>query len=160
MKSLRSMGNQYLNSGESIILTTHSVSVDEGLYDILLTNERIVLVDNRYTRFEPRTIPFTQVISVKGGRVPTGEPVITLVLTETGTLSDSLDRHLIFTQQPGEERRHERDIWVKRLIELVIAARQHSDKKDMPAREPEPGVKPTVRRWVAPDHLLDRKSVV
>jgi hypothetical protein len=158
MKSLRSMGNQYLNSGESIILTTHSVSVDEGLYDVLLTNERIVLVDNRYTRFEPRTIPFTQIISVKGGKIPSGEPVITLVLTESGTLADSTDRHLIFTQQQGDERRHERDVWVKRLIELVIAARQHSDKKETSARELEPGVKPTVRRWVAPDHLLPRSA--
>jgi hypothetical protein len=156
MKSHEAMGNQYLNSGESIILTTHSISVDEGLYDVLLTNERIVLVDNKYTRFEPRTIPFTQVISVKGGRVPTGEPVITLVLTETGALADSRDRHLIFTQQPGEERRHERDLWVKRLIELVIAARQHTAGKETPAREQEPGVKPSVRRWEAPDHLLPR----
>jgi len=152
------MGNNYLNSGESIILTTHSISVDEGLYDILLTNERIVLVDNRYTRFEPRSIPFTQMISVKGGRVPSGEPVITLVLTETGSLADSRDRHLVFTQRPGEDRRHERDLWVKRLIELVVSARQHDVRQDTVSHEHEPGVKPSVRRWVAPDHLLPRTA--
>jgi hypothetical protein len=152
------MGNNYLNSGESIILTTHSISVDEGLYDVLLTNERIVLVDNRYTRFEPRSIPFTQMISVKGGRIPSGEPVITLVLTETGSLADSRDRHLIFTQRPGEDRRHERDLWVKKLIELVVSARQHDIRQDTVSHEHEPGVKPSVRRWVAPDHLLPRTS--
>lgn len=158
MKSLQAMGNNYLNSGESIILTTHSVSVDGGLYDILLTNERIVFVDNRYTRFEPLTLPFTQIISVKGGRVPTGEPVITLVLTETGVLADSRDQHLIFTQQPGEERRHERDQWVKRLIELVISARQHAVREETAPHETEPGVKPSVRRWLAPDHIQPRTA--
>ena len=150
--------NNYLNSGESIILTTHSISVDEGLYDVLLTNERIVLVDNRYTRFEPRSIPFTQMISVKGGRVPSGEVAITLVLTETGSLADSRDRHLIFTQRPGEDRRHERDLWVKKLIELVVSARQHDIRQDAVSHEHEPGVKPSVRRWVAPDHLLPRTA--
>ena len=152
------MGNNYLNRGESLLLTTHSVSVDGGLYDILLTNERIVFVDNRYTRFEPRTLPFTQIISVKGGRVPTGEPVITLVLTETGALIDSRDQHLIFTQQPGEERRHERDQWVKRLIELVISSRQHAVREETRPQEQEPGVKPSVRRWDAPDHLRPRTT--
>ena len=152
------MGNNYLNRGESLLLTTHSVSVDGGLYDILLTNERIVFVDNRYTRFEPRTLPFTQIISVKGGRVPTGEPVITLVLTETGALTDSRDQHLIFTQQPGEERRHERDLWVKRLIELVISARQHAVREETAPHQIEPGVKPSVRHWLAPDHLRPRSA--
>jgi hypothetical protein len=152
------MGNNYLNRGESLLLTTHSVSVDGGLYDILLTNERIVFVDNRYTRFEPRTLPFTQIISVKGGRVPTGEPVITLVLTETGALTDSRDQHLIFTQQPGEERRHERDLWVKRLIELVISERQHAVREETAPHQIEPGVKPSVRRWEAPDHLRPRSA--
>jgi hypothetical protein len=152
------MGNNYLNIGESIILSTHSVSVDESLYDVLLTNERIVLVDNRYTRFEPRTLPFTQIISVKGGRVPTGEPVITLVITESGSLEDSRDQHLIFTQHPGEERRHERDLWVKQLIELVVSARQHAVREETAPHEHEPGVKPSVRRWLAPDHLQPRTA--
>jgi hypothetical protein len=152
------MGNNYLNSGESIILTTHSISVDGGLYDILLTNERIVLVDNRYTRFEPLSTPFTRIISVKGGRVPTGEPAITLVLTESGSLADSQDHHLIFTQQPGEERRHERDLWVKRLIELVISNRQQEVGEATVPKTQEPGVKPSVRRWEAPDHLRPRTS--
>ena len=152
------MGNNYLNSGESIILTTHSISTDEGLYDVLVTSERIVLVDNSYARFEPRSIPFTEIISVKGGRVPTGEPAITLVLTETGSLADTRDRHLVFMQRPGEDRRHERDLWVKKLIELVVSVRQHTVREMSEPRKPEPGVKPSVRRWVAPDHLLPRTS--
>jgi hypothetical protein len=152
------MGDNYLNSGESIILTTHSVGVDGGMFDVLLTTERIVLVDNRYARFEPRTIPFTRMLSVKGGRIPTGEPAITLVLTETGALSDSLDQHLVFTQQPGEDRRHERDLWVRQLIELVVSARQHAGREEAAPASHEPGVTPTVRRWEAPDHLLPRTT--
>jgi hypothetical protein len=73
------MGSPYLNSGEAIVLTTDRVNADALLYDLMLTTERIVLIDNRYARFEPRIIPLSAIMSVQGGKTPGHDPVITLL---------------------------------------------------------------------------------
>ncbi|MDD1694619.1 MAG: hypothetical protein LUQ71_07830 [Methanoregula sp.] len=153
------MTTPYLDRGESIILTTHRLSVSSVMYDALLTNERLILMDSRYTRFEPRTILFPSIITVKGGKVPEGEPAIILTLEEHGDLNESDQVNLIFTQQPGETRKHERDLWVKKLIEMVITAREKAAQKAIvPARE-KTGMQPTIRRWVAPEPLRPHTSI-
>jgi len=73
------MGSPYLNSGEAIILTTNRVSADAVPYDVMLTSERIFLIDNRNARFEPRIIPLSVILSVQGGKTPALDPVITLL---------------------------------------------------------------------------------
>ena len=144
------MSAPYLNRGESIILTTHRVSAGSVVYDALLTNERLILMDSRYTRFEPRMIHFPAIISVKGGKVPTGEPAIILILDEPDKVSGSAQVDLIFTQQPGEQRKEERELWVRKIIELVVSARERVVQTPVPLRK-KTGMHPTVRRWVAPE---------
>ena len=144
------MSAPYLNRGESIILTTHRVSAGSVMYDALLTNERLILMDSRYTRFEPRMIHFPAIISVKGGKVPTGEPAIVLILDEPDKVSGSAQVDLIFTQQPGEQRMEERELWVRKIIELVVSARERVVQTPVPLRK-KTGMHPTVRRWVAPE---------
>ena len=144
------MSAPYLNRGESIILTTHRVSAGSVMYDALLTNERLILMDSRYTRFEPRMIHFPAIISVKGGKVPTGEPAIVLILDEPDKVSGSAQVDLIFTQQPGEQRMEERKLWVRKIIELVVSARERVVQTPVPLRK-KTGMHPTVRRWVAPE---------
>ncbi len=154
------MSTPYLNRGESIVMTTHRVSVGSIIYDAMLTTERLILMDNRYTRFEPRMIHFPAIISVKGGKVPTGEPAIILTLDEPSDLSGSNQVNLIFSQEPGEPRTHERELWVKKLIGLVIIAReQAAQKKIVPVRK-KTGMQPSVRRWVAPEPLRPHSSVI
>jgi hypothetical protein len=117
------MGDPYVNSGESFIRTTGRVSVNVALYDMILTTRHLILVDNTYARFEPQMIPVLTILSVTAGRVATGEPVITLAFTATGSTGAPAPMNLIFSQQPGEQRKRERDEWIKLLIDHIVAAR-------------------------------------
>jgi len=145
------MGSPYLNSGESITMTTHRVGVDSIPYDVMLTTHRLTLIDSRYARFEPLMIAFEDILTVKSGAVSTGEPVILLSYTDGDGAAREMN--LIFSQQPGEHRKHERDLWVKKLMESIIAEREEPPAPDeCPAAEPE-GLQPSVRRWVAPEGI-------
>ena len=154
------MSAPYLNRGESIILTTHRVSVNSALFDAMLTNERLILIDSRYIRFEPRMILFPGVISIKGGKAPAGEPAIIFTLEEPSDLSGSQQINLIFNQQPGEHRTHERELWMKKLIELVITAREQAAQKTLVPVRKQTGMQPAIRRWVAPEPLRPHSSVI
>ena len=153
------MAGPYLNSGETIILTTPRISVGSAIFDMMLTTRRIILVDNRYARFEPQMIPFSTILTVKGGKIPTGEPVISISCSDTDGSDEPVVTNLIFSQQPAEQRKQERDLWVKKIIELVISARQNSiDSCSLPADQ-DTGMRPSVRRWNAPDHLRPHSSI-
>ena len=154
------MADTYLNSGETIILTTPRISVGSAIFDMMLTTRRIILVDNRYARFEPQMIPFSTILTVKGGKIPTGEPVISISCSDTDSPDESTATNLIFSQQPAEQRKQERDLWVKKIIELVISARQNSIDSDSLPADQDTGMRPSVRRWIAPDHLRPHSSVI
>lgn len=150
------MSVPYLNRGESLVLTTHRVSTGSVLYDAMLTNQRLILMDSRFDRFDP--IPFPDIVTVKGGRASTGEPAIILTLKEPNTFSDSAQVSLIFTQNQGEKRRHERELWVKRLIELVISAREQEAQSRVVPVARKNGLQPSVRRWEAPEPVRPLSS--
>ncbi len=154
------MADTYLNSGETIILTTPRISVGSAIFDMMLTTRRIILVDNRYARFEPQMIPFSTILTVKGGKIPAGEPVISISCSDTDSPDESTATNLIFSQQPAEQRKQERDLWVKKIIELVISARQNSIDSDSLPADQDTGMRPSVRRWIAPDHLRPHSSVI
>ncbi|PKG33580.1 hypothetical protein [Methanoregula sp.] len=153
------MSVPYLNRGESIILTTHRVSAGSVLYDAMLTNQRLILMDSHYERLEPEMIPFSDIVTVKGGKAATMEPALILTLKEPNDFSDSAQVSLIFTQNPGEKRRHERELWVKRLIELVIRARELEAQSPAVPVTRKNGLQPTVRRWEAPEPVRPRSSI-
>lgn len=157
------MGSPYLNSGESIVLTTNRVSVDSVLYDVMLTTERIFLSDNRNVRFEPRLIPLNAVLSVQGGKTPALDPAITLLFRtgEAGGFQQPLN--LIFSQDPNENRKAERDDWVRSLIQLSIRQHEREIVPDTPVMPDETGtttLRPRVRHGVAPEMVLPLSNVV
>lgn len=137
------MGDQFLNSDEAIVLTTHRISVNAVLYDLMLTTRRLILIDSTYARFEPRMVPLTTLLSVTAGKVATGEPVITLSRSVTGSAGGAEPLALIFSQQPGEDRRRERDAWLQRLIEDIVAARQQAALTELFSGGGETGKRPT-----------------
>ncbi len=145
------MGSPYLSSGESITMTTHRVSVDSIPYDVMLTTHRLTLIDSRYARFEPRMIAFGDILTVKSGAASTGEPVI--ILSYTDTEEKNQEMNLIFSQQPGEHRKQERDHWVKKLMESIIAERTEPAAGDGTPAADSGGMQPSVRRWVAPEGI-------
>jgi hypothetical protein len=129
------MGDPYVNSGESFIRTTGRVSVNFALYDMILTTRHLILVDNTYARFEPQMIPVLTILSVTAGKVATGEPVITLSFVMTGSTGTPVPMNLIFMQEPGEQRKRERDEWIKILIDHIVAARQQTVSAAAPAHQ-------------------------
>ncbi|WP_321506372.1 hypothetical protein [uncultured Methanoregula sp.] len=145
------MSSPYLISGESITMTTHRVDVDAIPYDVMLTTQRLTLIDSRYARFEPLMIAFEDILTVKSGTASPGDPVI--ILSYIGADDIPREMNLIFSQQPGEHRKRERDIWVKKLMEAIIAGREDQEKtEEDPAAGPD-GLQPSIRRWVAPEGI-------
>ena len=146
------MAGPYLKSGESIILTTDRVLIDDIEYDVILTSQRLALVDSDHTSDQPQVIPFATILSVKGGTTPAREPFITLTVIDPIGLEDQKTLDLIFSLQPSEDRTAECDLWVQKLIENIVSVRQEpapTRKQQIPVKSQ--GIIPTVRRWVAPD---------
>jgi hypothetical protein len=148
------MGSPYLNSGEAIVLTTNRVSANAVPYDVMLTTERIFFIDNRNARFEPRIIPLSAILSVQGGKTPAHDPVIALLFRTGEEEGTRQPLNLVFSQNPNENRKPERDDWMRTLIQLSI----HQHEKEVVTRTPavreetgKTGLRPSVRHGVAPD---------
>ena len=144
-------GSPYLESGESLILTTDRVSVRTVQYDVLLTNRYLILVDAGYTQFQTEKIPLTTIQSVKGGKTASGELVITLFFTETASSGRSESMVLLFSQQPFEQRKRERDEWLKTLMGLIVSIRQEASYDGVTTAGPEIGIRPSKRRQISPE---------
>jgi hypothetical protein len=152
------MGNLYLISGESIIQTTDRISVNSVASELLLTNRRLILVDSTHSQLDPLVIPFASVVSLQGGWNNSGEPVITFTLTDPDSGGTQL-LDLVFFQQPGEHRKEECDGWTQYLMDHIVLARQETIRTDAPASTREPGLHPSVHRWVAPDTLSPHTTI-
>jgi hypothetical protein len=144
-------GITYLESGESLILTTDRVRINTVQYDLLLTTRNLILVDVRYAQFQPQMIPLLTIQSVKGGKTANGELVITLFFTETASSGGPESMVLLFSQQPGEQRKRERDDWLKTLMGLIVSVRQETSYEGVTAVDPEIGIRPSKRHQIAPE---------
>lgn len=120
------MGNPYLNPNEAIILATHRVVVKAVSSDVILTNQRLLMVDSQNSRFIPVTIPLSAIEVVMGAESRTGEPEITLSIAPPGEDEAALTLPLTFSQWEGEERMHERDDWLERLKEQILLAQKEA----------------------------------
>jgi hypothetical protein len=145
------MDNPYLNRGESIILTTHRISVDSLPYNVMLTTERLILLDDQYSSFRPRSIMLQNIVSLQSGKIPSGEPVIILFITSDEKETQTM--HLVFSQQYGEQRKQDRDEWVKKIMELRVALIQKAIPREITSAIREPGLQPSVRHWIAPEKI-------
>jgi hypothetical protein len=154
------MDSPYLESGESIVLTTDRVSIDSQQYDLLLTTKYLILIDIRYARFLPQKIALQTVLSVKAGKIATGDPVITLYFSDTSRTGGSDQMNLIFSRQPGEQRDRERDEWLKKLMEFVVAGRQEVIGPQTVPSSQEIGIRPATRRQIAPEMQLPHSTVI
>jgi hypothetical protein len=151
------MDDQYLNRGESIILTTHRISVDSVLHNVMLTNERLVLIDDRHAGFYPRSIMLRDIASLRSGKMSSGEPVIILFFSSAER--ENLPLHLIFSQHYGEIRRQERDEWAKKIMELRIALIQKDIPSEISPTSLKHGLQPSVRHWIAPEKIRPLTSM-
>ena len=145
------VGMPYLESGESLVLTTDRVRVNTVQYDILLTTRYLLLVDARYAHFEPRMIPLLTIQSVKGGKTANGDPVITLFFSDTDSSNQSESMVLLFSQHPGEQRKRERDIWFKTLMGLIVSVRQGTSADSSITSVTDIGIRPSKKRVTTPE---------
>lgn len=144
------MSGPYLERGESIVLTTDRVSIDNEVYEAMLTTRQLILIDSLHAGFEPSVILLISIRSVRSGKAATGEPVIIITLQVPGDEIPGT-KIIIFLQEPLENRKHDRDLWVKKLIELSLSGRvERGATEELPA-EKKVGMHPSVRRWTAPD---------
>lgn len=156
-----SLAGPYLKSGESIILTTDRVLIDDIEYDLILTSQRLALVDSDHTSDQPQVVPFATILSVKGGTTPAREPFITITVIDPVGLEDSKTIDLVFSQLPYEDRAAECDLWVQKLIENIVSVRQEpaaSAPQQVPSKPR--GMDPTIRRFGAPEVPMPHSQVV
>lgn len=120
------MGNPYLNRDETIILTTQRIRINSTLTDVMLTNQRLILVDPGHAQFRPQTIPLTTIETVMTGEDADGNPVISLSLSALTPQGATQSKELIFSQKASGERKQERDEWVKQLKEQIASVREEA----------------------------------
>ena len=118
------MGTPYFNRDESIILTAHKVNFDSATSDVMLTSQRLILIDAGYAQFKPLTISLATIETVIPGEDAYGNPIITLSLAATIPGGATQSKDLVFSQKMRGERKQECNDWVKRLKEQVTAFRQ------------------------------------
>jgi hypothetical protein len=154
------MAGPYLKSGESIILTTDRVLIDDVEYDLILTSHRLALVDSGHFNEQPQVVPFDTIISVKGGTTPAREPCITIAVVDPADIDNEKTLKLIFTQQPYQDRAAECDLWVKKLIEHIVSVRHEpAPAGKQPVDVKAEGTHATIRRYVAPEKIRPHSDV-
>ena len=133
------MGNPYLNRDETIILTTQRIRINSTLTDVMLTNQRLILVDPGHAQFRPQTIPLTTIETVMTGEDADSNPVISLSLSALTPQGATQSKELIFSQKASGERKQERDEWVKQLKEQIASVREQALSTRITASDQETG---------------------
>lgn len=111
------MGIPYLNSDESILLSTHNILVDAVVSEMILTNQRLLLVDSDTTLSRHTEIPFAAIETVTTMESGSGDPAISLaILKKSG---GTVPLQLVFTQLPRSQRTDERDTWAQGIKEQI-----------------------------------------
>jgi hypothetical protein len=110
------MGNLYLSSNESIILSTNNVVVNSVQAEAVLTNERLMLFDARHAELRPQDIPFHAIETVTIGEDSNQDPMLFLSLVTAPGVTQALG--IAFPQPPKTKRAAERNEWANRLKEL------------------------------------------
>jgi hypothetical protein len=126
------MGTPYFNRDESIILTAHKIKFDSALSDVMLTNQRLILIDAGFAQFRPQTISLTTIETVIPGEDAYGNPIISLSLAAATPGGATQTKELVFSQQTSGERKQECNDWAKQLKEQVLSIR----RKASPATHP------------------------
>ncbi|MDD1698319.1 MAG: hypothetical protein LUQ36_08145 [Methanoregula sp.] len=127
------MGNPYLNRDESIILTTHNVSFNSIVTEVIFTNQRLILFDSRHAQFRYQTIPLATIETVMIREDAESNPVIFLSIAPVTPDSPPQSKVLTFSKQAGGDRKQECVDWVKQLKDQIAAVRQQEAASAQPA---------------------------
>ena len=141
------MANPYLNRNESILLATHKVMVKSVSSDVLLTSQRLIIVDSGHEQFLPHSIPLAVIETVTYRENPDGDPEISLSITPPTPDDAPVMIALVFSQAAGETRAQESGEWVTKLRGGIATAREIAlrtgEKPVYPETEAERGKAPS-----------------
>jgi hypothetical protein len=118
------MVNPYLNRDESIILTTHNVSFNSLVTELILTNQRLIIFDTRHIQFRYQTIPLTTIETVMAREDTQGNPVMYLSVAGMTLDSAPQSKEFIFLPQTSGERIQECESWIQQLKEQIASIRR------------------------------------
>jgi hypothetical protein len=118
------MVNPYLNRDESIILTTHNVSFNSLVTELILTNQRLIIFDTRHIQFRYQTIPLTTIETVMAREDTQGNPVMYLSVAAMTLDSAPQSKEFTFLPQTSGERRQECESWIQQLKEQIASIRR------------------------------------
>ena len=111
------MGSPYLNSDESIILSTHNILIDAAVSEVILTNRRLLIVDSGNVRFQHKEMSFAAIETVTTMESGSGDPAISLAVFARSGGTNPMQ--LVFSQQHRSQRSGERDEWAQKIKEQV-----------------------------------------
>lgn len=111
------MGIPYLNSDETILLSTHNILVDAVISEAILTNRRLLLVESDSPLSRHKDIPFAAIETVTTMESGSGDPAISLaILKKSG---GTIPMQLVFTCQSRSPRESERDDWARGIKDQI-----------------------------------------
>jgi len=120
------MGDPYLSSDESLILSTHNIRIEGVSFDLMLTSRRLIRIDNSVNPFQLHTIPLETIITVVAGTDVKGDPIITVSHMDISGSGAPHPMDFIFTRQKGEQRVKECTEWAAILSKSAAGARDEA----------------------------------
>ncbi|MFA4824745.1 MAG: hypothetical protein WC593_06255 [Methanoregula sp.] len=153
------MGDPYLSSDESLILSTHNIRIDGVSLDLMLTSRRLILIDNSVIPFQLRTIPLEMIITVVSGMDVNGDPIITLSRMDPSGIGAPHPMDFIFTRQNGEKRVTECNEWAATLNNHAAEARNDASSAGTLPYDPLKVIQPRMSATYRIETFSPRKSV-
>ena len=154
------MGDSYLSSDESLILSTQNIRIDGRSRDLMLTSRRLILIDNSVTPFHLRTIPLDTIITVIAGMDVKGDPIITLSHMDPSGAGAPHPVDFIFTRQKGEQRTKECNEWAATLNMYAAEARKGSLSSGTLPYDPVKVIQPRMSATYGIETFSPRKPVM
>ncbi len=154
------MGDPYLSSDESLILSTHNIRIEGVSLDLMLTSRRLILIDNSVTPFKLRTIPLETIITVVAGMDVKGDPIITLSHMDPSGSGAPFPVDFIFTRQKGGPRVTECNEWAATLSRYAVGAREGARSTGTLPYDPVKAIQPRMSATYGIETFSPRKPVM
>lgn len=138
------MGFPELGSDESVIIQAHNIKVKSVVFEAILTNKRLILVDGKKGLIPHQEILITSIKTIDGGENAIRDPILTFSILSHG--GNARQMILTFPRVASGERRRERDDWLKILTEYISSSENspvipdttESDQLPLQNAEPQP----------------------
>ncbi|MFA6225811.1 MAG: zinc ribbon domain-containing protein [Methanoregula sp.] len=138
-----------LYNGETVILQAHNIKVKSVVFDAVLTNKRLILIDSKKGLIPPQEILIGTINTIDGGENAIRDPILTFaIFSQGGTARQMI---LTFPREASGERRRERDDWLKELKEQISSFDNSTEISETAEPEQESSPYPEIASPSYPD---------